>query len=223
MFIMNGIFGQNKKDPKERVRELQRKLRHEINGIKRQINRMDMEEEKVKRQIKDAAKKGHKDVCLVLAKSLVQSRKTKNRMHMSCTQINSILMHMQHQVSTIRMAGAIQQSSEVMKTMQQLIKVPEIMQTMREMSKELTAAGIMEEMIEDTFEASKSWNQKNSKNKLRQLRFREEIEKVLYEVTAGEIGKAPSAIRDDLGTSAQNARVNAEAEELISKLQSMPH
>lgn len=37
--------------------------------------------------------------------------------------------------------------------MQQLIKVPEIMNTMREMSKELTAAGIMEEMIEDTLEA----------------------------------------------------------------------
>ncbi|KAI6194172.1 Charged multivesicular body protein 3 [Aphelenchoides besseyi] len=217
---MNGIFGQNKKDPKERVRELQRKLRHEINGIKRQINRMDMEEEKaccfqVKRQIKDAAKKGHKDVCLVLAKSLVQSRKTKNRMHMSCTQINSILMHMQHQVSTIRMAGAIQQSSEVMKTMQQLIKVPEIMQTMREMSKELTAAGIMEEMIEDTFEAMEPEELEEQ--------AQEEIEKVLYEVTAGEIGKAPSAIRDDLGTSAQNERVNAEAEELISKLQSMPH
>ncbi|KAI6172000.1 hypothetical protein M3Y98_00924300 [Aphelenchoides besseyi] len=217
MFIMNGIFGQNKKDPKERVRELQRKLRHEINGIKRQINRMDMEEEKACETTNQRCrkKKGHKDVCLVLAKSLVQSRKTKNRMHMSCTQINSILMHMQHQVSTIRMAGAIQQSSEVMKTMQQLIKVPEIMQTMREMSKELTAAGIMEEMIEDTFEAMEPEELEEQ--------AQEEIEKVLYEVTAGEIGKAPSAIRDDLGTSAQNERVNAEAEELISKLQSMPH
>jgi hypothetical protein len=51
------------------------------------------------------------------------------------------------------MAGSIKQSTEVMRSMQQLVKVPEIMSTMREMSKELTAAGIMEEMIEDTLEA----------------------------------------------------------------------
>lgn len=58
---------------------------------------------------------------------------TKNRMHMSTTQIDSIMMHIQHQLATMRMAGAIQQSTDVMKSMQQLIKVPEIMNTMREM------------------------------------------------------------------------------------------
>ncbi|KAI6242862.1 hypothetical protein M3Y99_00194900 [Aphelenchoides fujianensis] len=168
MFLVTGIFGQNKKDPKDRIRELQRKLRHETNGIKRQINRMDMEEEKVKRQIKDAAKKNQKDVCMVLAKGLVQSKKTKNRMHMSVTQINSIMMHMQHQLSTMRMAGAIQQSTDVMRSMQQLIKI-------------------------------------------------------LWEVTQGELGKAPTAIRDDLGTSAQTERANAEAEEMLAKLQSSSH
>lgn len=47
MFIVNGMFGQTKKDPKERVRELKKKLRHESNGLKRQINRISIEEEKV--------------------------------------------------------------------------------------------------------------------------------------------------------------------------------
>ena len=50
-------------------------------------------------------------------------------MHMSCAQINSIIMHMQHQLSTMRMAGSIQQSTEVMKSMQQLVKVPEVNET----------------------------------------------------------------------------------------------
>lgn len=45
--MVMGVFGQTKKDPKERVRELKKKMRHESNGIRRQMNRMQMEEEKV--------------------------------------------------------------------------------------------------------------------------------------------------------------------------------
>ena len=35
------------------------------------------------------------------------------------------------------MAGALEKSTEVMRTMQQLVKVPEIQATMQEMSKEM--------------------------------------------------------------------------------------
>lgn len=86
---MMGLFGQTKVDPKEQVRSLQRKLRHENQQIQRQIHSIQREEEKVrifcafyikiffqvKREIKTAAKKGNRDVCIVLAKSMIQSRK----------------------------------------------------------------------------------------------------------------------------------------------------
>ena len=39
--------------------------------------------------------------------------------------------------ATLRMAGSLEKSSEVMKYMQQLVKVPEIQATMNEMSKEM--------------------------------------------------------------------------------------
>ena len=39
--------------------------------------------------------------------------------------------------ATLRMAGALEKSGEVMKYMQQLVKVPEIQATMNEMSKEM--------------------------------------------------------------------------------------
>jgi len=54
---------------------LQRKLRLEISHLNRQINAIQREEEKVKREIKVAAKKGDRDVCVVLAKSIVHSKK----------------------------------------------------------------------------------------------------------------------------------------------------
>ncbi len=53
-----GLFGKEPKaDPKEQVREWSRKLRHEQRSLDRQINGIQREENKAKRQIKDAAKK----------------------------------------------------------------------------------------------------------------------------------------------------------------------
>lgn len=40
-------------------------------------------------------------------------------------------------VATLRIAGALQRSTEVMKAMQQLIKIPEVAATMRDLSKEM--------------------------------------------------------------------------------------
>jgi hypothetical protein len=44
------------------------------------------------------------DVCKVLAKSLVESRKAKNRIHASKAQMNSVTMNMQNQLSAFAAA-----------------------------------------------------------------------------------------------------------------------
>lgn len=118
------------------------------------------EEEKAKRTLKDAAKKNDKDSCVVLAKEIVNARRTINKIHVSKTQLNSIQMQMKNQLctsfsssitgfrtsiliivleltATLRVAGSLQKSTEVMQMMQNLIKVPEVAATMREMSKEM--------------------------------------------------------------------------------------
>ncbi len=56
------------------------------------------EEEKVKRSIKDAAKKGHKDVCIVLAKEMIHSKKAVNKLYASKAQMNSVLLSMKNQL-----------------------------------------------------------------------------------------------------------------------------
>lgn len=44
-------------------------------------------------------------------------------------------------VAVVRVAGALQRSTDVMKAMQSLVKVPEIQATMRELSKEMMKVG----------------------------------------------------------------------------------
>lgn len=56
------------------------------------------EEAKVKKSIKEAAKKGQIDVAKILAKELVQSRKATSKLYASKAQMNSVVMSMQQQL-----------------------------------------------------------------------------------------------------------------------------
>lgn len=44
-------------------------------------------------------------------------------------------------------------STEVMQAMQRLVRIPEVAQTMQDMSKEMMKAGIIEEMLDETFDS----------------------------------------------------------------------
>ncbi|KAH0519235.1 Charged multivesicular body protein 3 [Microtus ochrogaster] len=149
------------------------------------------EEEKVKRSVKDAAKKGQKDVCVVLAKEMIRSRKAVSKLYASKAHMNSVLMGMKNQLAVLRVAGSLQKSTEVMKAMQSLVKIPEIQATMRELSKEMMKAGIIEEMLEDTFESMDDQEEMEEAAEM-------EIDRILFEITAGALGKAPSKVTEAL-------------------------
>ncbi|XP_064465678.1 charged multivesicular body protein 3-like [Ornithodoros turicata] len=187
-----GLFGKTpERSPKEQVREWTSKLRKEGYQLDRQIRAIQRQEESVKKSLKEAAKKNNKDVCLVLAKEIVRARKAVNRIHASKAQLNSVMMSMNHQLATLRLAGSLQKSTEVMKSMQQLIKVPEVAKTMQDLSKEMMRAGIIDEMLEDTMEGLDDQEELEEE-------AQEEVDKVLWELTAGQLGEAPTAVTESL-------------------------
>ncbi|XP_043919921.1 charged multivesicular body protein 3 [Protopterus annectens] len=189
---MMGLFGKTpEKPPKDLVNEWSLKIRKEMRVIDRQIRDIQREQEKVKRSVKDAAKKGQKDVCKILAKEVIHSRKAVNKLYASKAHMNSVLLSMKNQLSVLRVAGSLQKSTEVMKAMHNLVKIPEIQATMRELSKEMMKAGIIEEMLEDTFEGMEDEEEMEEAAEL-------EIENILFEITAGALGKAPSKVTDAL-------------------------
>ncbi|XP_030247988.1 charged multivesicular body protein 3 isoform X2 [Sparus aurata] len=180
-----GLFGRTpEKDPKELISEWSKKIRREMRVIDRQIRDIQREEDKVKRSIKDAAKKGQKDVCLVLAKEMIQSKRAVTKLYASKAHMNSALLSMKNQAAVVRVAGALQKSTEVMKAMQNLVKIPEIQANMRELSKEMMKAGIIEEMLEDTFESMEDGEEMEEAAE-------EEVDKILFEITAGTLQNDP--------------------------------
>ncbi|KAJ8336205.1 hypothetical protein SKAU_G00395480 [Synaphobranchus kaupii] len=185
-----GLFGKHEKAPKELVSEWSVKIRKEMRGIDRQIRDIQREEEKVKRSIKEAAKKGQRDVCVILAKEIIQSKRAISKLYATKAHMNSIVLNMKNQLSLMRVAGSMQKSTEVMKAMQNLVKIPEIQATMRELSMEMTKAGMIEEMMEDTFESLEDEDMEEAAEA--------EVDKILFDITAGVLGKAPSKVTDAL-------------------------
>uniref|UniRef100_A0A1A9UFI1 Charged multivesicular body protein 3 n=1 Tax=Glossina austeni TaxID=7395 RepID=A0A1A9UFI1_GLOAU len=180
-----GLFGQTKsKDPKEQVQEWTHKIRKESNQLDRQIRSIHREEEKVKRALKQAAVKNDRDTCVILAKEIVNARKAVGRIYTSKAHLNSIQLNMKNQLATLRVAGSLQKSAEVMQAMQNLVRYPELAGIMRDMSKEMMKAGIIEEMLEETMESLEETEELEAE-------AQKEIDNVLFEITDGKLGEAP--------------------------------
>lgn len=204
------MFGKTQeKNPKDMVQEWTHKLRKEGYQLDRQVRAIQREEEKIKRSLKDAAKKGDKDVCKILAKEIIRARKTCNKLYTSKAHMNSVSLQMKNQLATIRVAGSVSKSTEVMQAMQSLVKVPEVAATMRELSKEMMKAGIIEEMLDETMESVEDSEDVEDEAD-------EEVDKILWEVTAGQLGTAPAVVTETPGV-ATHTSVEEEGEEVDDK------
>jgi charged multivesicular body protein 3 len=69
-------------------------------------------------------------------------------MYKSKAELNSVSMHLQQNLATYKLAGAIKKSADVMRMMNNLIKLPQLNQTMMVMAREMEKAGLIEEMID---------------------------------------------------------------------------
>ena len=135
-------------------------------------------------EIKRYAKSGNNAAAKLIAKEVVSARRAVNRLYAAKAQMNSVMMEMDHQAAAVRMAGALQSSTQVMQSMSRLVKVPEIQATMMEMSKEMTKMGIMEEMMEDSMEGVLDGDDMEEE-------IEQAVEKVLAELTGEKLDAAP--------------------------------
>ena len=202
-----GLFGKSKSaDPKEQVNEWCKKIRKEGYNLDRQINAIKREEAKVTRSLKEAAKKGDKESCHILAKELINSRKAVTKLYTAKANLNSVQMQMKSQLATVKVAGTLQTSAEVMKSMSQLVKLPEIQKNMMELSREMMKAGVIEEMMDDVMEPL-------GEEEEMEEAAQEEIDKIILEITTGKLKDAPRALADTLPAAGAEA-AGAEEEEV---------
>ncbi|KZT74374.1 vacuolar sorting protein Vps24 [Daedalea quercina L-15889] len=168
--------------PEERVRQWQAKLRQEQRVLDREMRQLDTATNKARATVKQLATKGDVKSARILAKEVVRSDKQKDRLSVSKARLGSINNQLMQQMAMIKVTGSLQKSTEIMKLSNTLIKLPQISQTMREMSMEMTKAGIMEEMLDDTLEMEDDEELEEEAD--------EEVDKVLFDLTNGKLGQA---------------------------------
>jgi charged multivesicular body protein 3 len=85
----------------------------------------------------------------------------------------------------MKMAGSIQASTEVMKEMSNLMRLPELQKTMTEMSREMMKAGIIDEMVQDSLDSvlDEEGIDEIADN---------EVDKIILEITQGKLKDLPS-------------------------------
>ncbi|KAN0063351.1 Vacuolar protein-sorting-associated protein 24 [Thecaphora frezii] len=172
------IFGPTQE---ERVKAVQSQLRSEQRALDREMRQIEQGSNKTKMEIKKLAKKGDIKNAKVLAREVVRAAKQKDRLALSKARLNSINMQLQHQLAMYKVTGSMSKSTEIMKLSNQLVKLPEVSKVMREMSMEMTKAGIMEEMLEDTLVSGVLGEDEDEMEEEAQ----EEVDKVLFELTDG--------------------------------------
>lgn len=212
-----GLFGKTpERNPKDMVNEWTHKLRKEGYQLDRQIRAIRREEDKVKKSLKEAAKKGDKDASVILAKEIIRARKAVTKIYTSKAHLNSVQLQMKNQLATLRVAGSLAKSTEVMHAMQRLVRIPEVAQTMQDMSKEMMKAGIIEEMLDETFEGMEDQDEMEDAAQV-------EVDKVLWELTEGKLGEAPLPPVGDTGmgeAAKPEVEEHEEDEEELEEMQS---
>ena len=79
-------------------------------------------------------------------------------------------------LAVVKVTGALQKSTEVMKIVNRLIQLPQISNNMMELSKEMMKAGMIEEMVNDALDMD---------NEEIEEEAQQEVDKVLFELTDG--------------------------------------
>ncbi|KAK4753768.1 hypothetical protein SAY87_001872 [Trapa incisa] len=186
--VMNII--KPKPNPQQQLRDWQRRLRQECRNIERQIRDIQREEKNVQKAIKEAAKRNDMGSAKALAKELVLSRRTVNRLYENKAQMNSISMHLGESVAIARTVGHLSKSAEVMKLVNNLMKAPEVAVTMREFSKEMTKAGVIEEFVNDALDTALDSEDMEDE-------IEEEVDKVLTAIAGETAAQLPEAARKE--------------------------
>nr|ACU20533.1 unknown [Glycine max] len=125
-----------------------------------------------------------------LAKELVRSRQTVNRLYENKAQMNSISMHLGESVAIARTVGHLSKSAEVMKLVNNLMKAPEMAVTMQEFSKEMTKAGVIEEIVNDAVDSALDSEDIEDEKE-------EEVDKVLTAIAGEAAAQLPEAVRKE--------------------------
>ncbi|OLL26865.1 Vacuolar protein sorting-associated protein 24 [Neolecta irregularis DAH-3] len=193
--------------PQEQVRKWTSQLRSESRALDRQLSSLTIAENKLKKTIQQLSKRNDEQNARLLAKELVRSGKQKERLWKSKAMVESIGMKLNEQYAQYKITGNLRKSTSILRNVNSAIKLPELTRTMRDLSMEFMKAGVMEEMVNDTFDIVESDD----------IEEDSEIDKVLDDILGGKekVDQMPEVPSEEFQAQQPVAQQEEESDEEI--------
>ncbi|CDY09182.1 BnaA02g06080D [Brassica napus] len=170
------------------------------------IENIEKEERTVQKAIKEAAKRNDMVSAKALAKEIVSSRRTVNKLYENKAHMNSISMHLGESIAVAGTVGNLSKSTEVMKLVNDLMKAPQMAAIMQEFGKEMTKAGVIEEFVSDAIDDALD-------SEGMEEEIDEEVDKLLTAIAGETAAELPEAVRKErIKVPAQKASTALEEE-----------
>jgi|LauGreDrversion4_2_1035121.scaffolds.fasta_scaffold55921_3 division protein CdvB (Snf7/Vps24/ESCRT-III family) len=167
------------------ARQWNRNIKREMRHIDRDVVGMSTSEKKTVLEIKKLAAKKEMSSVKILAKELVMLRRSRDRMILTKTQLNSISNQLTQQVALAKLSNCFEKSAEVMQAMSKIINVPEVHEIMTKMGKEMENMGLIEGIMGDAIDETLADIDTEEQSEL-------EIRKLLEELAIDNITLLPT-------------------------------
>lgn len=171
-----------KEDPLDQAKKWKREITRQARRLDRDILAIERAEKKAMKDCQKYAKKGELKAAKTLAKEIVNTRHSKERIRLSQVQMNSVASNLQQSISMIKVQGCISKSTDVMQAMNKVVNIPELRADMNSLAREMERAGMIDEIMEDTLEMMEPESLEGEANA--------EVDRIMEELTSGILSKA---------------------------------
>lgn len=194
--------GPEDRTPKGMARHWNRTIRKEMRRIDRDVATFNVNEKKTLNEIKQLAAKKQATAVRILAKELVYQRKSRDRLQMTKTQLMSISNELTHQVALSKLSESFAQSAAIMKSMNQIINLPELQETLGNMGKEMEKMGLIESIMGDAIDEALADPDTEESTEM-------EINKIFEELALDTMALVPSAGKGGMQTATRTSQRTA--------------
>jgi hypothetical protein len=146
------MFGRKKVPPEEQAKAWKANIREQKRGVQRQINRIELEENRVKAKVSAMIKQGQTENAMPMVQSIAHARRARSNLLKTSTQLDSLVRQIDLQLAQLKVTGCFKQSAEITHMMNQMLRLEEVQAVAQQMNMEMANAGLIAEMVDESLE-----------------------------------------------------------------------
>jgi len=138
-------------DAKMKAKEWQWQLKTELKHLDKEIKKIEVDEARLRKEITAQAAKNNVDTVQMMARSIVKSQKTVQRLERTKGSMHAVILQLTTSIATMTTTSSLRISADCMRKMNNIAKVSELGVTMEDMRREMSRCAEAEDGIEEHF------------------------------------------------------------------------